>query len=368
MTIPMSRTRRWIGIWASLLLAGAVLSACGSEDEDSSADVAGAECEISPSDEEVAEAKDSFEGKTITFIVDRSPGGGYDQYARMVAPYLADELGATVVVENQEGAGGLVAMNSLAAKKATGLDIATFNAPGLVPATLADYEGVRFEPSQLTWLGRMAGEPDIVVVPEDSPIQSFEELIEATDASFGSSGPGAADYVNPSVLIDVFDLDAKVITGYDGSSEIELGLLRGDVTAMTGTLDSRISALENGSTRALAAISNERLEELPDVPTVFEFELDEEQEAILQAHISIKDIGRPIVAPPGLDAAHTQALREAVETVLQDPELLEESEQLGRPIGFLSGAEQCALAQDLLEAPEQYRKILEEAYRGGQLS
>lgn len=354
-----------LALAAGALLSLTTLAACG--DDGSAAARTPAVCQPSATDEEVAEAKKDFSGTTITFVVDRSPGGGYDQYARLVAPYLAKELDATVVVENQEGAGGLVAMNALAAKKATGEDIATFNAPGLVPAALADYQGLNFDPAALTWLGRMAGEPDLVVVPKDSPYKTFEDLIAAKDVKFGSSGPGAADYVNPSVLIDVFDIDGEVVTGYDGASEIELGLLRGDVDAMTGTLNSRIPALENGSTRALAVIAPERLEELPDVPTVFEMEPDESGKAVLEAHTKVKEIGRPIVAPPAMSPAQTIALRDAVSAVLANDDLLKEAEKIERPIGFLSGEEQCQLTQDLLEAPEEYRKVLKEAYRGGQL-
>lgn len=365
MKVARSSGRQAVSIAAAGLLSAVSLAACGSDNPRVAVDVV---CEVDPSEDEIAEATDFFEGETITFVVDRSPGGGYDQYARLVAPYLADELNATVVVENQEGAGGLVAVNSLAAKEATGLDIAIFNAPGLVPATLADYQGVRFAPAELTWIGRVAGEPDIVVVPEESPLESFEDVIAGSDLTFGSSGPGAADYVNPSVLIDVFDLDAEVVSGYDGASEIELGVLRGDVDAMTGSLDSRLPALNNGTTRALAVLAPERLEEIPDVPTVFEFDLDEASEAVMEAHIGVKEIGRPIVAPPGLDAAKTYVLREALATVVEDPELLAEADQIQRPIDFLPGEEQCGLAQQLLEAPDDYIAVLEDAYRGGDLS
>ena len=52
-----------------------------------------------------------FSGKTLRLVVGYGPGGGYDAYARMIAPHLSRVLGASVVVENQPGAGGLVALN-----------------------------------------------------------------------------------------------------------------------------------------------------------------------------------------------------------------------------------------------------------------
>src|SRR5262249_28757712 len=54
-----------------------------------------------------------YSGKTVRMIVGSGAGGGYDAFSRLIAPYLAKTLGATVVVENQPGAGGLVALNRL---------------------------------------------------------------------------------------------------------------------------------------------------------------------------------------------------------------------------------------------------------------
>ena len=59
--------------------------------------------------------------KTVKFIVGYAPGGGYDSYARMLQPYLAKAIGATVIVENQPGAGSLMALNKLYASEPTGL-------------------------------------------------------------------------------------------------------------------------------------------------------------------------------------------------------------------------------------------------------
>ena len=58
----------------------------------------------------VAEAA-YFKDKTVRIIVGYGPGGGYDAYARMIAPYLSKTLAASVIVENLPGAGGIAALN-----------------------------------------------------------------------------------------------------------------------------------------------------------------------------------------------------------------------------------------------------------------
>src|SRR5947208_7832765 len=64
-----------------------------------------------------------FEGKTVRLVVGYSPGGGYDVYARMIAPYLKKYLNAAVVVENKPGAGGITALNGISIAPPDGLQL-----------------------------------------------------------------------------------------------------------------------------------------------------------------------------------------------------------------------------------------------------
>ena len=78
-----------------------------------------------------ATAQDSdhafFAGKTVRLVVGFGPGGGYDAYARMLAPYLSKNLGATVIVENRPGAGGLVALSGVYMAPSDGLTMMIVN-------------------------------------------------------------------------------------------------------------------------------------------------------------------------------------------------------------------------------------------------
>jgi len=78
-----------------------------------------------------ATAQDSeqafFAGKTVRLVVGFGPGGGYDAYARMLAPYLSKNLGATVIFENRPGAGGLVALSGVYMAPSDGLTMMIVN-------------------------------------------------------------------------------------------------------------------------------------------------------------------------------------------------------------------------------------------------
>jgi tripartite-type tricarboxylate transporter receptor subunit TctC len=327
-----------------------VLSACGSGGENSA------------TSEAVAEPCADLKDKRITLVVPYSPGGGYDSYARQIAPTLEEKIGATVVVENKPGAGGLLALNEMLTADADGTTIAIMNGIGAGGASLAEAPGASFELDQLSYIGRVAGDAQMIVSSGKGPYQSWEDLRSAKGVKFGSTGPGASDFVTPSLLISVFDLDAELVTGFEGSSEVELALLQGNVDAMSGQLDSRRAALESGDQTALLTFDRERAEIAPDTPAVGDLELDEEQKGLIEAHLNLLDMGRPIVGPPKMEASALECLRGAMADAVEDPELVAQAEKNERPFNYLSGGELEEVVNGLLDAPEEYVTVLKESF------
>src|SRR5262245_59861950 len=81
-----------------------------------------------------------YTGKTVRMIVGTGTGGGYDIFSRLIAPYLAKTLGTTVIVENQPGAGGLIALNRLFVAPPDGLQISLTNGTGAAFAQLTEQQ------------------------------------------------------------------------------------------------------------------------------------------------------------------------------------------------------------------------------------
>jgi len=117
---------------------------------------------------------DFYKGKTINIIVGYSAGGGYDIYARMLAPYLTKHLpgNPTVVVQNMDGAGSLKATNYLynVAPK-DGTAIGTFGR-GLAMEPLIGGAGTQFDATKFTWLASGTNELGVFVVWHTSPIKT----------------------------------------------------------------------------------------------------------------------------------------------------------------------------------------------------
>jgi tripartite-type tricarboxylate transporter receptor subunit TctC len=305
----LARTRA-VPVAAALLLA---LAGCG--DGGSGTDTAAQGTGATSATSECGSGESVLQGKNVRLVVGTDPGGGYDAYARMIAPFLGDELGAKVVVENQPGAGGLKAVNSLLAGKKDGTHLMIMNAPGNVSSMIAGVQGANFEVDKLSYVGRVASEPEIVTGSADGPYKTWQEVIDADEPmKIGTTGLGSAAYINGAMAAELFDLDAELITGYDSASEAELGLVSGDIQLLPGNLDSRLKSINAGDSIGLVALTGDgQIEALPDMPHVRDFDLSPEKLELLDAHNAVADIGRPLIGPPGLDEQALTDLRGAMQ-------------------------------------------------------
>src|SRR5215211_8238866 len=147
---------------------------------------------------------DFYKGKTVNYIVATAPGGGYDLYGRLVAEYMQKYLpGSTFIVKNVPGAGHLVGTNTLYASKPDGLTIGTFNT-GLIYNQLIGLDGVKFDLTKMSWIGKATSEPRVIVIAEQSPIKTFGQLREQKQpVNFAVAGIGSAAYVETVMLTNL---------------------------------------------------------------------------------------------------------------------------------------------------------------------
>jgi tripartite-type tricarboxylate transporter receptor subunit TctC len=305
----------------------------------------------------------SLEGETVHLVVPYEPGGGYDAYARLLAPYLEQQTGATIAVENQPGAGGLLALNNLLTEEPDGKTIAIMNGVGAGGSSIAGAEGAQFSLGDFTYIGRVVSEPPLIVTSATGPYQTFDAVRAAHGFRWGSTGPGAEDYVTASLLSRVFGIDAQVVTGFPGSGETELAMLQGAVDGMSGNPGSRRQAVEEGTQTPVL-----RMGQTPpgwltvDVPWIRDLPMNDEQLALVDAHLALIEIGRPLVGPPGMNETVMGCWREAMASVMANPDLLAAAQQQERELAYLSGEELDMLVERIITAPPQYREMLATMY------
>jgi tripartite-type tricarboxylate transporter receptor subunit TctC len=271
---------------------------------------------------------DFYKGKTVTYIVATAPGGGYDLYGRLITEYMQKYLpGSTFVVKNVPGAGHLVGTNTIYNSRADGLTIGTFNT-GLIYSQIIGRDGVKFDLTKMSWIGKAASDPRVITIGTQSPIMSYKDLISLKEpVNFSTAGVGGAAYVETVMLTNALKLPVKVQSGYNGSDD-PIAIRRGEIT---GTLASRSSwevFVANGWGRFVAQIGGSQ----KDVPQLMDMITDQKGKALIALIQTQGDISRLTAGPPGIPRDRLEALRGAYKKAMEDPELQAKATKLERPI------------------------------------
>jgi len=345
---------------ATVAAVGLIVAACGGDEPAPAAPSAPA----APDAPAPAPEPASLAGQTITLVVGVGPGGGYDAYVRLLAPFLADALGATVVVSNETGAGGLVALNNLLASPADGTRIMLINGVGIAGSVLADAEGVTFDLDGLGYVGRMYAGTKLIAAGTNSAFSSWADVVaSSTPMIFGASGPGASTYVEPVVLMELLGQPYEIITGYGGSADVRAAMAAGEVDGLSLDLDSIIGTIEAGDATGLLLMgARERDPSVPDVPVLYELDLTPDQLASVDALTALIEYGRTLVVHPDTPEPLLELLSSAIESILTSQSFIATAEAQGRPMGFASADEVRQQVATILEAPAVFREIVKKGY------
>ena len=307
-----------------------------------------------------ADSKPYYDGETVTIIVATNPGGGYDTYARLLAPRLQKYLpGSTVIVKNVPGAGHIIGANELYRAKPNGLTIGTFN-KGLITAQIVGMPGIRFDLAKLSWLGTPATEPRLFVVSDKAPFRSMEDILAGKETVIMSSaGVGSSAHTDALIIARILGLTTmKLVSGYKGT-EGEMAMMRGEIHGQVGSIDSVMPLIKSGDAHPMMVIGDERLKEFPDVPTLYEY-APPEQKPVVDLMVAQGLISRPYAAPPGVSPERLQILREAFEKAWADPEMLSNAEKVGRPIDLRNGETVAKIVTGALNQPAEVVAMLKD--------
>ena len=313
---------------------------------------------------------DFFDGEVIRWIIPNKPGGGYDEYARLMVPYIEKYTGAHVQIRNFPGAGGLRGVSELFKSPADGLSIALINGSGLVTSRIAGVMEADHEIDELSFLARAVADTRVLAISSQSNYSSFTDILNTEEkVRIGATGLGGSTYVDAVITRNLFALNMDIIHGFDNSANIRHEMLRGSLDGMWSSWGSVFDAVVAGQIKLVLQSGRTRADFLPDVPTVFEFTGKTTDsllaESILDAWEILIDVGRLIVAPPGMLPDKRNFLREAFRQTLHDPQFLNEAARADRPIAFASGEEVDDITNRALRLPEEVKQFFTEAVHSG---
>ncbi len=302
----------------------------------------------------------AFKGKTVRIVVGYGPGGGYDIYARMIAPYLSKAIGAPVVVENQPGAGGVTALNRIMTAPPDGLQIMLANGSGAALSQLTDQPGVRYDLAKLQHLGTVSASPWVWLAGPHSPLDTPQKAIDAhRKIMWSASGPidGLSD--GAAFTCEALKLDCGVVVGYPGSNEAALAVARGEMDMIYVSDTSANNYVDAGQAKPVATVGRKRSRFFLQTPTIFEAAaVSPQAAALLDFHANVEKLGRILLAPPATPPALLAALRGGVKQALTDPALVAEGEKTQRYVDFIDAdATRQATVSVVSSAPEQKKRM-----------
>lgn len=293
----------------------------------------------------------TYPTRAIRIITPFAAGAVSDISLRFVAEKLSAKLGVPVIVDNQQGAGGISAGRQAAGAPADGYTLTLLSNATAVSAGL--FKKLPFDPR--TDFVPVLGISDfeyLFVTNSASPHKSLKEFMTTAAAkpgtlNVGTSAAGTSNHLTALLFKGAAKLDFVVVP-YRGASELTVALLRNDLDLVINAYGGLRQGIEKGDIRVLATSTSARAPQFPDVPTVQEL-------GIAGFDVSSwNGLYAPTKTPPEIVAKLTAAMRE----VMKEPEMAKRFADLGLTVRPFEPQE---LDKRMKVEIERWSKVIEDA-------
>ncbi|HMA72106.1 MAG TPA: tripartite tricarboxylate transporter substrate-binding protein [Xanthobacteraceae bacterium] len=313
------------------------------------------------------EVADFYAGKNVQLVIGYATGGGYDDYARLLGRHIGRHIPGhpTVVVQNMPGAGSIRAANylyNIAPKDGT--VFGGFARGIFIDPLLGRGDAMRYTAAKFGWLGSISNDAGVCAFRSDAGIESWADM-QTKRYKIGATGAGADSDVFSNLLRKMFNLPMQLVLGYQSAAETVLAIQRKEVDGRCGwswsTLSSRNRDMwQAKQIRVVLQLTDRRIAELAEVPTVLEVAQNPEHQAVLKLIVARQTMARPFVAPPGIPPERLTALRNAFDATMQDPEFFADARRQDLDVRPVTGTEADALiAQVYAAAPDVVKRAAE---------
>jgi len=299
-----------------------------------------------------ASAETNYPDRAVKIEVGYAAGGPLDVVARLIGDKLAQIWGKTVVVENVSGASGNIAADRVAKAVPDGYTLLLASNVNIAVNPKL-YKNMPFDPvKDLMPITQVAYSPNILVVPNDLPVKSVQELVTYAKAnpgkvSFASAGVGTTQHLAGELFKTIAKVDIQHVP-YRGATPAITDLLGGRVSMFFGPPSSLLGLVKEGKVRALAVTSAQRFPAAPDLPTMIE--------AGYPGFVAVLSVGW--MAPAGTPKDVIDSIYKDTAKALAAPDVRERLQKIGtEPMGT-SPAE---FAADIQREVPQWAEVIKAA-------
>lgn len=289
--------------------------------------------------------------KPIRIVVGYAAGGATDVLARIMANKLGEQLGQTVIIDNRAGANSNVGAENVARAAPDGYTffvLTNANTANMALYAKPGYDVVKdFAP-----VGLYARIPNVLVVNPKVPVHSVADYVKFANESkdgitFASSGSGSSVHLTGE-MFKLYSKANMMHVPYKGSAPAVNDLLGGQVQSMFDNLPSVLPHIKADKLRPLAVTTDERLPQLPDVPT---FKESGYPNIVVSAWFSL-------AAPAGTPAAIVDKLNAALAKAIAQPDVQQRFADLGATPATGTPAE---LQAFIAEEVKRWARVIKES-------
>jgi tripartite-type tricarboxylate transporter receptor subunit TctC len=300
-----------------------------------------------------AEAQD-YPTNPITVIVPFSAGGPTDTVTRLVTESMSKTLGQQIVVENVGGAGGTLGAGRAAEAEPDGYTLLLHHIGMATSATL--YRKLPYDPkTAFAPVGLVTEVPMILVARKDFPPNTLQEAItyvkeHKDEVTYANAGVGAASHLCGMLFMQAIETPLTTVP-YKGTGPAMTDLLGGQVDLLCDQSTNTTGQIKGGEIKAYGVFADQRLGNLPDIPTVKEGGLE---------GLSF-GIWHGLYAPAGTPEPIVSKLSEALKMALADPKVVERFAELGTAPVPADQATPAALQEKVLAEIDRWKPVIEKA-------
>lgn len=301
-----------------------------------------------------------YSGRTVTLLVGAGPGGSYDVYARTLARHMSRHVPGqpTIVVKLGGGVGGGIAtaiqLHSTVAKD--GSVIGMTQQTNIVSQLTEPSVAGKFDVSKWEWIGLMAPVRNMLAVWHTAPAQTLDEA-KHKEVIIGATGRASPTFTVPQALNEVLGTRFKIVLGYNGVSDLNLAMERGEIqgrgASWVSVVTQRPQYIAERKLTPLAVEGLTREPGIPDVPLLVELAKTDRERQALKLMAAASEFGRAVFAPPGTPADRVQALRRAFDATMKDQEFLAEAGKLKLTIEPQTGEQLAKAAAEVIASPPE---------------
>lgn len=304
-----------------------------------------------------AAAQDSVEkfylGRTLSVLIPFTPGGSYDNYARLIASHLRKFIpgNPNIIVQNKGGAGIAALRSFVETAPRDGSMIAIFpETIGIVQLTRPDIG--KWDVSKLSYIGSFASANAAFMLRKGAPAQTLEQM-KTIQTNVGCNSPLGVAYINPAIMKRLAGYNFNIICGYKGTADFPVAMERGEIDLVSGLWDSwkTIAERRPGQLRPVLQSGLKRHKDLPDAPLMQDVLTRPDDKKVVEFLNAGAAIGRAPILPPDVPAAWVAALRRAFDAMVKDAAFLAQADKMKVEIDPTPGEEVQQVSNRILSTP-----------------